>query len=139
MRYDGKSIAEIAKAQIGDKVGLATSFAVLFLNILAMAGMAVVIVNALHDSPWGTFTIGMTIPIAIFVGIYMQFLRPGHIKEGTIIGVALTLLAVILGPSVSLRRHWHRSSPLTPRAFPSPHHLRFRRSCPSGMAAPGTA
>lgn len=101
MRYDGKSIAEIAKAQIGDKVGLATSFAVLFLNILAMAGMAVVIVNALHDSPWGTFTIGMTIPIAIFVGVYMQFLRPGHIKEGTVIGVALTLLAVILGPSVS--------------------------------------
>ena len=63
MRYDGKSIAEIAKAQIGDKIGLATSFAVLFLNILAMAGMAVVVVNALHDSPWGTFTIGMTIPM----------------------------------------------------------------------------
>ncbi len=100
MRYDGKSIAEIAKAQIGDKTGLATSFAVLFLNILAMAGMAVVIVNALHDSPWGTFTIGMTIPIAIFIGIYMQFLRPGRIKEGTIIGVALTLLAVVLGPAV---------------------------------------
>ena len=99
MRYDGKSIAEIAKAQIGDKTGLATSFAVLFLNILAMAGMAVVIVNALHDSPWGTFTIGMTIPIAIFIGLYMQFLRPGHIKEGTIIGV-LTLLAVVLGPAV---------------------------------------
>lgn len=52
MRYDGKSIAEIAKAQIGDKTGLATSFAVLFLNILCMAGMAVVIANALHDSPW---------------------------------------------------------------------------------------
>ena len=100
MRYDGKSIAEIAKAQIGDKTGLATSFAVLFLNILAMAGMAVVIVNALHDSPWGTFTIGMTIPIAIFIGLYMQFLRPGRIKEGTIIGVALTLLAVVLGPAV---------------------------------------
>lgn len=100
MRYDGKSIAEIAKAQIGDKTGLATSFAVLFLNILAMAGMAVVISNALHDSPWGTFTIGMTIPIALFIGIYMQFLRPGKIKEGTIIGVVLTLLAVIVGPAV---------------------------------------
>ena len=100
MRYDGKSIAEIAKAQISDNVGLATSFAVLFLNILAMAGMAVVIVNALHDSPWGTFTIGMTIPIAIFIGIYMQFLRPGKIKEGTIIGVVLTLLAVVAGPAV---------------------------------------
>ena len=65
-----------------------------------MAGMAVVIVNALHDSPWGTFTIGMTIPIAIFIGIYMQFLRPGKIKEGTIIGVVLTLLAVVAGPAV---------------------------------------
>jgi len=101
MRYDGKSIAEIAKAQIGNKVGLATSFAVLFLNILAMAGMAVVIVNALHDSPWGTFTIGATIPIALFVGIYMQFLRPGKIKEGTVIGVVLTLLAVFVGPMVA--------------------------------------
>ena len=100
MRYDGKTIAEIAKAQIGDKTGLATSFAVLFLNILAMAGMAVVISNALHDSPWGTFTIGMTIPIALFIGIYMQFLRPGKIKEGTVIGVVLTLLAVVAGPAV---------------------------------------
>ena len=80
MRYDGKSIAEIAKAQIGQKTGVATSFAVLFLNILCMAGMAVVIANALANSPWGTFTIGMTIPIAIFIGIYMQFLRPGKIK-----------------------------------------------------------
>lgn len=101
IRYDGKSIAEIAKAQIGDKVGLATTFAVLFLNILAMAGMAVVIVNALHDSPWGTFTIFATIPIAIFIGIYMQYLRPGKIKEGTVIGVVLTLLAVFVGPMVA--------------------------------------
>ncbi len=101
MRYDGKSIAEIAKNQIGDKVGLATSFAVLFLNILAMAGMAVVIVNALHDSPWGTFTIAATIPIALFIGVYMQFLRPGKIKEGTVIGVVLTLLAVFAGPAVA--------------------------------------
>lgn len=66
-----------------------------------MAGMAVVIVNALHDSPWGTFTIGMTIPIAIFIGIYMHYLRPGKIREGTIIGVILTLLAVVLGPAVA--------------------------------------
>ena len=101
MRYDGKSIAEIAKAQIGDKIGLATSFAVLFLNILAMAGMAVVIVNALHDSPWGTFTIGMTIPIAIFVGLYLQFFRPGKIQEATVIGVVLVLVAVVVGPAVA--------------------------------------
>lgn len=101
MRYDGKSIAEIAKSQMGGNIGLVTSLAVLFLNILAMAGMAVVIVNALHDSPWGTFTIGMTIPIAIFIGIYMHYLRPGKIREGTIIGVILTLLAVVLGPAVA--------------------------------------
>ena len=101
MRYDGKSIAEIAKHQMGGSIGLVTSLAVLFLNILAMAGMAVVIVNALHDSPWGTFTIGMTIPIAVFIGIYMHYLRPGKIREGTVIGVVLTLLAVVLGPSVA--------------------------------------
>lgn len=101
MRYDGKSIAEIANHQMGGSIGLVTSLAVLFLNILAMAGMAVVIVNALHDSPWGTFTIGMTIPIAVFIGIYMHYLRPGKIREGTVIGVVLTLLAVVLGPSVA--------------------------------------
>ncbi len=106
MRYDGKSIAEIAKAQIGDRIGLATSFAVLFLNILAMAGMAVVVVNALHDSPWGTFTIGMTIPIAILVGLYLQFLRPGKIQEATIIGVVLVLVAVVVGPSVQASPTW---------------------------------
>jgi carbon starvation protein len=140
MRYDGKSIAEIAKAQIGDKTGLATSFAVLFLNILAMAGMAVVIVNALHDSPWGTFTIGMTIPIAIFIGIYMQFLRPGRIKEGTSHRRRPDLAGrrprpgrpgiAYLGSALyhQRQRHFHR-----------PHHLRLRSRCPSGMAAPGTA
>lgn len=100
MRYDGKSIAEIAKAHMGSGIGLATTLGVLFLNILAMAGMAVVIVNALHGSPWGTFTIAATIPIAIFIGIYMKYLRPGKIQEGTIIGVLLVLAAVFAGPAV---------------------------------------
>ena len=62
----------------------------------------------------------MTIPIAIFIGLYMQFLRPGKIKEGTIIGVILTLLAVVAGPAVQLRRRWLRCSRSATTAFASP-------------------
>ncbi len=100
VRFDGKSIAEIAKHHMGTGIGLATTFGVLFLNILAMAGMAVVIVNALHNSPWGTYTIAATIPIAVFVGLYLRYLRPGKIQEASVIGVLLVLAAVFTGPMV---------------------------------------
>ena len=65
-----------------------------------MAGLGIPVVNALKNSPWGTFTVGMTIPIAIFIGIYMKYIRPEKILEGTIIGVSLILLCVVLGPVV---------------------------------------
>ncbi len=100
VRHDGQSIAQIAKKEIGPVTGVAASFAVLFILIITMAGLSIVIVNALHDNPWGSFTVAMTIPIAIFVGIYMRFLRPGKLVEASVIGVVLILLAVALGPAV---------------------------------------
>ncbi|WP_378956576.1 carbon starvation protein A [Pelosinus sp. sgz500959] len=100
VRYDGLSIAEIAKKEISKASGIATSVAVLFILIITMAGLAIAVVNALYDSPWGTFTVGVTIPIAIFIGLYLRYLRPGQIGEGTVIGVSLVLLGVFVGPMV---------------------------------------
>lgn len=100
VRHDGKSLSEIAKKEVGPVAGVATAIAIFFLIILTMAGLGLVVVNALFKNPWGVFTIGMTIPIAIFIGIYMHKLRPGRIAEASLIGVILILLAVVVGPYI---------------------------------------
>ncbi|OAA91438.1 carbon starvation CstA family protein [Clostridium ljungdahlii] len=100
VRQDGQSIAEIARKNLGERMGYITSISVIFILIITMAGLGLPIVNSLNNSPWGTFTVGFTIPVAIFIGIYLKFLRPGKIAEGTIIGMVLILLGVILGPTV---------------------------------------
>ncbi|OOM11836.1 carbon starvation CstA family protein [Clostridium saccharobutylicum] len=100
VRFDGESIAEIAKRTLGKRIGFITSISVIFILIITMAGLGLPVVNSLYNSPWGTFTVGSTIPIAIFVGIYLKYIRPGKIAEGTIIGMTLILLAVIFGPQV---------------------------------------
>lgn len=101
VRHDGQSIAEIAKNVLGKRASLITSIAVLFILIIAMAGLGLPIVNALYNSPWGTFTVGATIPIALFIGCYLKFLRPGKIGEATVIGMTLIILAVIAGPFIA--------------------------------------
>ncbi|SDF21941.1 carbon starvation CstA family protein [Sporolituus thermophilus] len=100
VRHNGRSLAEIAKDEVSKVTGVATNFAVLLIVLLAMAGLAIVVVHALHDNPWGTFTVASTIPSAMLIGIYMHMLRPGHIREASIMGVILVLLGVIAGPYV---------------------------------------
>jgi len=100
VRYGGRSIVEIAREIIGPRMGLIASIAVLLILMIAMAGLGIPVVNALKQSPWGLFTVGFTIPVAFFVGIYMKFIRPGKIVEGTIIGVSLIILGVAAGPCV---------------------------------------
>jgi carbon starvation protein len=100
IRHDGKSLAEIAKRELGVFSGFITSIAILLILIVAMAGLSIAVVNALYNSPWGTFSVGFTIPIAIFIGIYLRYLRPGKIGEATIIGVILMLAGIIVGPQV---------------------------------------
>lgn len=100
VRHDGQSIAEIARINLGSRMGFITSIAVLFILIIAMAGLGLPVVNSLYNSPWGTFTVGFTIPVAVLIGLYLKFLRPGKIAEATVIGMALVLLGVILGPSI---------------------------------------
>jgi carbon starvation protein len=97
VRHDGKSLAEIAKAEISNFSGTITSIAVLIIMIIALAGLGVVVINALAESSWGTFTIAATIPIAVFMGLWMFKFRKGRTVEATIIGVILLSLAVIYG------------------------------------------
>lgn len=100
VRHDGKSLAEIAKIEISSFSGIITSIAVLIILIIALAGLGVVVVNALAESSWGTFTIAATIPIAVFMGLWMFRFRKGKTVEATIIGVILLSLAVIYGKYV---------------------------------------
>jgi carbon starvation protein len=100
VRFDGRSIADIAKHMVGKRLGIITSIAVIFILIISMAGLGIPVVNSLKNSPWGTFTVGFTIPVAFFIGLYLKYLRPGKIGEATIIGVTLVLLGVVLGPII---------------------------------------
>ncbi len=96
-RSDGKSLAEIARVEINKVSGFTASIAILLILVIAMAGLGLVVVNALSESSWGTFTIASTIPIALFMGIWMFKFRKGKTVEATIIGVILLSLAVIMG------------------------------------------
>ncbi|MGH7800211.1 MAG: carbon starvation CstA family protein [Thermodesulfobacteriota bacterium] len=101
VRHGGKSLAEIARIQISPLSGIVASIAILFILVVALAGLGLVVVNALSESSWGTFTIASTIPIALFMGLYMYRFRKGRIAEGTIIGVIFLILAVIFGKDIA--------------------------------------
>jgi carbon starvation protein len=104
-RRDGRSLGQMARDEIGPFGGAAALIAVFVIMIILLAVLALVIVNALAHSPWGVFSIGMTIPIAFFMGFYLRVLRPGKVPEVSLIGVALLLLAIIAGG-------WVAESPL---------------------------
>src|SRR5258706_5599799 len=97
VRRRGKSLAEIARSEIGPVAGLTAGIAILAIIVIALAGLGVAVVNALAESPWGTFTIAATIPIALFVGLYMYRWNKGALRSGSAIGVVLTLAAVVAG------------------------------------------
>lgn len=97
VRHDGKSLAEIASKEIGKVSGITASLAILFILVIALSGLGIVVINALAESSWGTFTIAMTIPIAIMMGFWMYKIRPGKTAEATIFGVILLTLAVVFG------------------------------------------
>jgi carbon starvation protein len=96
-RRGGRSLADIARTEVGPVAGATAAIAIMFIIVIALAGLGMVVVNALAESAWGTFTIGTTIPIAIAIGVYMYRLRKGRIREATIIGVIAMVLAVVLG------------------------------------------
>jgi carbon starvation protein len=97
VRRGGRSLAQITREEVGPVAGFTAMIAILFIVVIAMAGLGLTVVNALAESPWGTFTIAVTIPLAIFMGLYMYKFRPGRIAEATIIGIIGLALAVIFG------------------------------------------
>ncbi|SEH00459.1 carbon starvation protein [Nonomuraea solani] len=97
MRRNGRSLGQMARDEIGPVGGAAALIAVFAIMIILLAVLALVVVNALAQSPWGVFSIAMTIPIALFMGFYLRVIRPGRVVETTVIGVALLLLAIVAG------------------------------------------
>jgi carbon starvation protein len=97
VRMKGLSLTALTKEYVSRPAGIAAGFAILFILITALAGLALVVANALNESSWGTFTIALTIPTALLVGIYMHKIRPGHIIEASLIGVIITIAGVIIG------------------------------------------
>lgn len=97
VRTKGLSLTRLARKNISKTAGLTTGIAVLFIIITALAGLALVVVNALSESSWATFTIAMTIPAALIVALYMYKLRPGKIVEASIVGVIIVVAGVVFG------------------------------------------
>ncbi len=97
IRRDGKSLGQMAKEEIGPVAGFTALVAVLGIMIVLIAVLGLVVVNALKASPWGTVTIGLTIPIAMFMGVYMRWLRPGRVLEASAIGLVLLALSLYAG------------------------------------------
>jgi len=108
VRRGGRSLADIARSEIGPVAGTTAAIAILFIIVIALAGLGFAVVNALQESAWGTFTIGVSIPLALFMGLYMYRFRPGRIGEATVIGGVGMVLAVVLGKPVAASSfgHW---------------------------------
>lgn len=115
VRHKGRSLADIARTEVGPYAGLVTMIALLFILLVTLAGLGIVVVNALSNSPWGVFTIATTIPIAIFMGWMMFKSKPGtvNIKAPSAIGVVLLIGAVIAGRwiAASAVAHWFTFNP----------------------------
>jgi carbon starvation protein len=106
IRRDGKSLGQMAREEVSERGGFIAQLAVLAIVIILLGVIALVVVNALKASPWATFTISMTLPIALLLGVYLRFLRPGRVVEASIIGLALVLFVVVAGRWVAESPSW---------------------------------
>ena len=136
VRRDGKSLTEMAKSEIGRVGGVVAYVAVLSIIVILLGATALIVVNALKSSPWGAFTIAMTMPIAVLMGVYLRRIRPGKVLETSVLGFVLVA-----------RRHLRRTVGLADavlgcclhadcsHAGDPDHHLRIRGIGLAGMAA----
>jgi carbon starvation protein len=106
MRRNGKSLGQMAREEVSRRGGFIAQLAVLAIMVILLAVVGLVVVNALKASPWGMFTLSMTVPIAMFMGVYLRFWRPGRVMEASAIGVALILLDVAAGQWVANSPGW---------------------------------
>ncbi len=101
MRRDGKTLGQMARDEIGKVGGFTALLTVLFIMIILLAVVALVVVNALKGSPWGTFTIAATMPIALFMGVYLRYWRPGKVLECSLVGFVLVIASIFGGQAVA--------------------------------------
>lgn len=101
MRRGGRSLGQMAREELGVIGGTAALVATLLIMVIIVAILALVVVNALGESPWGVFSVGMTIPIALFMGVYLRYIRPGKVMEVSVIGFVLLMAAIIGGGAVA--------------------------------------
>ena len=106
MRRGGKTLGQMAKEEVGKRGGFIALIAVLIIMVILLSVVALVVVRALAESPWGTYTLAMTIPIAMLMGVYLRFLRPGKVMEATAIGLTLTGFSVVSGQWVAASPTW---------------------------------
>jgi carbon starvation protein len=106
IRRNGKSLGEMAREEVSRRGGFIAQLAVLAILIILLAVVALVVVNALKSSPWATFTLAMTVPIAMLLGVYLRYFRPGRVLEASLIGVSLVLFAVVAGRWVAESPSW---------------------------------
>ena len=106
IRRDGKSLGQMAREEIGKVGGFTALITVLLIMIILLAVIGLVVVNTLKGSPWGTFTIAATIPTALFMGVYLRYLRPGKVGEASIIGFILVMAGIFGGQAVHESATW---------------------------------
>jgi carbon starvation protein len=105
-RRDGRSLGDLIKQEMGMVPGVIALFGAFMIMIIILAVLALIVVKALAESPWGTFTVAATIPVALFMGVYLRFIRPGRIGEVSIIGFVLLMLAIVAGQWVHESPTW---------------------------------
>jgi len=105
-RRDGRSLGDLVREEMGQVPGTIALFGAFLIMVIILAVLAMIVVKALAESPWGTFTVFATIPIAIFMGIYMRYIRPGRIGEISLVGIVLLLLAIWVGGKVGAHPTW---------------------------------
>ena len=101
VRRNGKSLGQMAKEEIGSVAGMTALVAILGIMVVLLAVLALVVVNALKSSPWGIVTIGLTIPIAMLMGVYLKWLRPGRVLEASALGIVMIIASLYVGRAVS--------------------------------------
>ena len=106
MRRDGRSLGELIRAELGTAPGIIALFGTFLIMVILLAVLALIVVKALAESPWGTFTVMMTIPIAMLMGVYTRYIRPGKIGEVSILGFVLLMAAIVFGGSVADSPVW---------------------------------
>ena len=101
VRRDGRSLGDMIKSELGVVPGVIAMFGTFMIMTILLAVLALIVVKALAQSPWGTFTVAATIPIAVFMGLYSRYLRPGHIAEISLIGFVLLMLSIVYGGQIA--------------------------------------